>query len=208
MDFMTMYAKIEPDKVKFNQAHERDFNPNTVSPKLAEFYSKFFRSLSFSSPHGTILLYPVRILEVYIVTVNNEESVIYSSNRSLYNFLKSLNSIVESPELRKQFAPNKFLDFDQIAALTGATINCLPIKQYMVDEKDVITRNLDSTGLERSYFIPCLHENKVIYHEFLRTSTISPEKKRKLRKKKFKKVRSAYNIPYEIHKEFFKGVAN
>lgn len=213
MLMMSQYAKVIPleeleDSLSFKAADEStDFSTNSVDSELANFYRRFFSNLTFKGHFGTIIIYPIRILEVYVVTTNGK-SKLFSSNKRLLNYLFQKKAILKSPEIKAEFVNNHFLNFDKIAKLTGATVNYLPLKQNMIDESDIFEKILEPTKLERKYIIPCLHEEKVVVLDFLRTSRIDEIKKQQFQKAKMKLVKSAYNIPFSIHQHIFNNINN
>lgn len=208
--FITRYAKVVPSgeikpchKAKGKKS-DSPFQMDSVGPNTRIYYTNFFQRLVFQGTFGIAILYPVRISNVYVVSINGK-SKIFSSNQELYKFLVQKGIINDNDLLRKEFEECKFLNFLMISFYTKAEIIALPLTDTIVNEKDITFLRLPD---KTSYisFIPCLHEDKTVVDAFLATSLIDSDIESKLKNGKMQKIKNGFDLPPAVLQEILESL--
>ncbi len=89
---ITRFARIIstsrlPDKYKVSTSCLKDIDPQSIGPATRKFYTDVL-SIGLSCEHelGNLLIYPLRSLNIYILSINGKSEII-SSNQRLYKML-------------------------------------------------------------------------------------------------------------------------
>lgn len=199
---ITRYAKILHSgqlspSLKVDASSLESHDLNSFGPHYANFHKHFLQRLVFVGDFGKVLLYPVRIVDSYVIAIKGK-SKLFSSNQNIFKYLVKKGIITYSEELRKEFKEYNLLDFGNISKLTGAIVETL---DQFVDEDDIATKKVK--GISCIYYIPCLHEPKVVIDAFLEASILTPEIIESLRLFKMKEFESCFSPSPEMMNEIF-----
>lgn len=208
--YITRYGVVvTPDKVdrlykkpSVDYTSKVDFNKMGVH--LAEHYkNNMLRHLEFTGYYGTAIIYAVRTIGVYVLSLNGF-SRIFSSNEKLYNYLVEEEIVKGSKKLNHQFKEYCILDFDAIVRITGGRVKSLPYFSYMFNETDVYEKKLP--GGASITFVPALHEEKIVVEILFKTDFLTEEITQQIIKLGMKKIRSSYILPPVVWEEAFQGL--
>lgn len=176
----------------------------------SQFYKNFFKSLNFPSKSGNIMIYPVRVSDVYILSVEGK-SVIFPSSWQLFLYLKNIKPEISAEntgtfseicsEFQRANEKLDLLDFDKIAEkIEGAVVQNLSIKRYMIDEEDVFCEQPLPFGHNMLTYSPCLfEENKGVLELFIKSSYVEkPIVKEKIIRAEMQRIYSAFEFPIDL----------
>lgn len=207
------FAKI----VSGNEAKKYLIEPKNTKSFLgngeeSKFYKNFFKSLNFSSKLGSIMIYPVRVSDVYILSIEGK-SVIFPSSWQLFLYLKSVKPEISAEntgvfsktcsEFQRANEKLDLLNFDKISEnIEGSFVQNLSIKRYMIDEEDVFCEQPLPFGCHNMLtYSPCLfEENKGVLELFIKSSYVekTPALKEKIIRAGMQRIYSAFEFPIEL----------
>lgn len=203
--YITQFYRILPSR-----AVEKQYIHKKSSKKLHEFRENepFTRihdehplmSLVWTGPYGKALLYAVRMIDTYVLTINGR-SKLYHKATDIYKALVGKKIIPDNPVIKEAFKDYQMLDLEEMVFLInsecGATgfesradFNKLPAYDWIIEQEDVHYCHLGKTS--SMSFIPCLHEDKVVIELFLETSTLTDERRAELKQEGYKEFISSY----------------
>lgn len=166
------------------------------------FYIDMSNSINFSGTFGVAKLYPVRVADVYVLSLNGK-SQIFSSSDKLYKFMVKHDIIADSTELKELFGNYQFVDPFTLAFHSKGKLQQLEILDLLIHENDIIEVRLPDKVSFYAY-IPCLHEkDKAIVLAFLKTQSLTEETRKKLKDAGMKELDYGFSVPNGVIEELF-----
>ncbi len=204
--FVTRFARIIstsrlPDKYKISTERLKDIDPQSVGPATRKFCTEVL-SIGLSCQHelGNLLIYPLRIANVYILSINGK-SEIFSSNQRLYKMLCKKGFITASTDTQALFREYATLDFSEISrCISNSQIKQIPVDDCFISDRDIFFLNA-SNKTNHFAFIPCWFEDKTVIEAFFETTSITGKLLEEFDQHKLKQITSAFNEPSEIIQE-------
>lgn len=203
---ITRFARIIstsrlPDKYKVSTSCLKDIDPQSIGPTTRKFYTDVL-SIGLSCEHelGNLLIYPLRSLNIYILSINGKSEII-SSNQRLYKMLCKKGFITASTDTQALFREYATLDFYKISQhISNSQIKQLHVDDYFISDSDIFFLYTHDK-MNHFAFIPCRFENKTVIEAFFKTTSITGKLLEEFDQYKLRQISSAFNEPSEIIQE-------
>lgn len=204
--YITQFYRILPTR-----AVESQYIHKKVSKKLYEFdenkpYSRIhnehpLKCLIWNGSYGKVLLYAVRMIDTYIVSINGR-CKLYSKPTDIYKVLVGKKVIPDNPYILDRFKDYQMLDLEDLMFFANSECSAvsmdsranliqMPSYDWVLRQDDIHVDHLGNIAM-RSY-IPLLHEDKILIELYLETDSITSEQLAKLKKEGFKEFESSYS---------------
>ncbi len=181
---------------KLNEKILRNIGAHTYS-----FYNDMCHSLIFQGEFGEAILYPVRVADVYILSLNGN-SMIFDCTEKLYDYMVQKGIVEDSDSLRKRFKGYTFIDPFMVSFHAKARLKHMEVFDLVCFESDITEIRLPDKVSFYAY-IPCIFEDKGVILAFIKTTSITDEIEKKLKKAKMRKIDGGFMIPYQVVDEMF-----
>lgn len=204
--YVQRYVKVvsSSEMPSCQNARRQKLNAKTLKNlgiHTCNFYNDMCHSLVFQGDFGRAILYPVRVADVYILSLNGN-SMIFDCTEKLYKYIVQKGIVEDSDSLRKRFEGYNFLDPFMVSFHTSAKLNHLEVFDLVCNENDITEVRFPDKVSFYAY-IPCLHEDKGVILAFLKTTSITAEMKKKLQNAGMQRIVGGFMIPSQVIEELF-----
>ena len=203
---ITRFARIIstsrlPDKYKVSTSCLKDIDPQSIGPATRKFYTDVL-SIGLSCEHelGNLLIYPLRSLNIYILSINGKRKLLALTKDCIKCSAKK--DLSPHQQTHKHYFGNMplWISIRSLSTFLIPQIKQLHVDDYFISDSDIFFLYTHDK-MNHFAFIPCRFENKTVIEAFLKPLQLLANCLKNLISINSDRFLSAFNEPSEIIQE-------